>query len=91
MQDRFLYEISLIKDNMIISSKQIELNEQFKLALDMLENTSKNVLITGRAGTGKSTLLDYFVNHTKKDVVVLAPTGVAAVNVQGQTIHFFWV
>ncbi len=48
------------------------------------------MLITGRAGTGKSTLLDYFVNHTKKDVVVLAPTGVAAVNVQGQTIHSFF-
>ena len=55
-----------------------------------MENTSKNVLITGKAGTGKSTLLDYFRNNTKKNVVVLAPTGVAAVNVRGQTIHSFF-
>ncbi|MBI2672432.1 AAA family ATPase [Candidatus Woesearchaeota archaeon] len=75
---------------MVIQSQNIELNKQFKHALNILENTSKNVLITGRAGTGKSTLLDYFVNHTKKDIVVLAPTGVAAVNVQGQTIHSFF-
>ena len=55
-----------------------------------MENTSKNILITGKAGTGKSTLLDYFRNNTKKKVVVLAPTGVAAVNVRGQTIHSFF-
>ena len=75
---------------MVIQSQNIELNKQFKHALNIFENTSKNVLITGRAGTGKSTLLDYFVNHTRKDIVVLAPTGVAAVNIQGQTIHSFF-
>jgi ATP-dependent exoDNAse (exonuclease V) alpha subunit len=75
---------------MVIHSQNIEINDQFKKTLNLLENTQKNILITGRAGTGKSTLLDYFVNHTKKDVVVLAPTGVAAVNVQGQTIHSFF-
>ncbi|OGJ22063.1 AAA family ATPase [Candidatus Pacearchaeota archaeon RBG_13_36_9] len=73
-----------------MQSQNIEINEQFKRALELLENTSKNVLITGRAGTGKSTLLDYFVHHTQKEVVVLAPTGVAAVNVGGQTIHSFF-
>lgn len=75
---------------MAIRSQNIEINDQFKKTLDLLENTQKNILITGRAGTGKSTLLDYFVNHTNKDVVVLAPTGVAAVNVKGQTIHSFF-
>src|SRR3989344_7991091 len=75
---------------MAISSQNIEINAQFKKALDLMENTNKNILITGRAGTGKSTLLDYFVNNTNKDVVVLAPTGVAAVNVGGQTIHSFF-
>ena len=75
---------------MVLPAKNVEINEQFKLALDLLENTQNNVLITGRAGTGKSTLLNYFVNNTKKDVVVLAPTGVAAVNVRGQTIHSFF-
>ena len=51
---------------MVLPVKKIEINEQFKLALNILENTSKNVLITGRAGTGKSTLLNYFVDNTKK-------------------------
>ncbi len=68
----------------------IELNDEFKYALDMMENTNKSVFITGRAGTGKSTLLNYFRNTTQKKVVVLAPTGVAALNVKGQTIHSFF-
>ena len=68
----------------------IELNEQFKRALDLLENTDKNVFITGKAGTGKSTLLNYFRSITKKKIVVLAPTGVAALNVNGETIHSFF-
>src|SRR3989338_2239545 len=75
---------------MPIQPKNIEINEHFKKAIDIIENTEKNVIITGRAGTGKSTLLDYFASHTMKDVVVLAPTGVAAVNIQGQTIHSFF-
>ena len=50
-----------------------------------------HLFITGRAGTGKSTLLQHFRGETtKKKVVVLAPTGVAAVNVGGQTIHSFF-
>ena len=69
---------------------KIELNPDFKKALDLMENSSTNVFITGRAGTGKSTLLKYFKEHTKKDIAVLAPTGVAAVNVEGQTIHSFF-
>ena len=68
----------------------IELNPKFKKALSLLENTSKNVFITGKAGTGKSTLLEYFRNQTNKKIVVLAPTGVAAVNIEGETIHSFF-
>jgi ATP-dependent DNA helicase PIF1 len=68
----------------------IEINEQFKRALDIMENTEKSVFVTGRAGTGKSTLLDYFRRNTRKRVAVLAPTGVAALNVKGQTIHSFF-
>jgi len=67
-----------------------ELNEQFKKALEVMENTSQNVFITGKAGTGKSTLLEYFRSVTHKKIVVLAPTGVAALNVRGQTIHSFF-
>ncbi|MFC1861316.1 AAA family ATPase [Chloroflexota bacterium] len=69
---------------------QIDLNEEFRLALDIMEGSSGSVFITGRAGTGKSTLLSYFSRTTKKKVVILAPTGVAALNVKGQTIHSFF-
>lgn len=68
----------------------IEINGLFQKALDLMENTNKHAFITGKAGTGKSTLLDYFRNHTKKRVVVLSPTGVSALNVKGQTIHSFF-
>ena len=77
----------MIKHN---HSSQIELNSQFKEALDLIENTSRSVFITGKAGTGKSTLLRYFRKHTAKDVIVLASTGVAALNVGGETIHSFF-
>ena len=67
----------------------LEINEQFGRALDVLENTERSVFITGKAGTGKSTLLEHFRETTRKRIAVLAPTGVAALNVRGQTIHSF--
>jgi ATP-dependent DNA helicase PIF1 len=70
-------------------NKQIEINAQFQVAFDLMENTDRHVFITGKAGTGKSTLLDYFRKTTHKRIAVLAPTGVAALNVHGQTIHSF--
>ena len=69
---------------------QIEINEQFRHALDIMEGSNRSIFITGRAGTGKSTLLNYFRHTTQKKVAVLAPTGVAALNVKGQTIHSFF-
>ena len=69
---------------------EIDFNPEFQQALTLMEDTAKNLLITGRAGTGKSTLLNYFRDHTRKKAVVLAPTGVAAINVGGQTIHSFF-
>lgn len=69
---------------------KIEIDPTFQKALDLLENSIKNVFITGNAGTGKSTLLTYFLNQTSKKVVVLAPTGVSALNVGGETIHSFF-
>ena len=68
----------------------IELNGEFENAFSLLENTNDCVFITGKAGTGKSTLLKYFVANTKKQVVVLAFTGVAALNIGGETIHSFF-
>ncbi len=72
------------------ASAALDLNPQFSQALDMMDNSGANILITGRAGTGKSTLLEHFRAVTGKQIAVLAPTGVAAVNVSGQTIHSFF-
>ena len=55
-----------------------------------MEKTNDCLFITGSAGTGKSTLLTYFRENTQKNVVVLAPTGIAALNIGGQTIHSFF-
>jgi ATP-dependent DNA helicase PIF1 len=65
-------------------------NAHFKLAFDALENTNECIFITGKAGTGKSTFLRHFVANTKKQVVVLAPTGIAAINAGGSTVHSFF-
>lgn len=67
----------------------LELNADFNYALDRMER-GDNLFVTGRAGTGKSTLLQLFRRTTHKRTVVLAPTGVAALNVSGQTIHSFF-
>jgi ATP-dependent DNA helicase PIF1 len=69
---------------------EIDMNPEFQRAITLMEGTQNHVLITGRAGTGKSTLLSYFRDSTKKKAVILAPTGVAAVNIEGQTIHSFF-
>ena len=72
---------------MPLNKTPLQLNGDFKYALDVLEKTSKSLFITGRAGTGKSTLLNLFRQTTRKKIVVCAPTGIAALNVKGQTIH----
>lgn len=68
----------------------LELNPKFEKALDLLNNSHKHLFITGKAGTGKSTLLNHFRTNTKRKHVVLAPTGIAAVNIDGETIHSFF-
>ena len=69
---------------------KIELNPMFSHALALMENSFSHLLVTGKAGTGKSTLLDYFRRTTRKKIAILAPTGVAAVNIKGETIHSFF-
>jgi ATP-dependent DNA helicase PIF1 len=66
------------------------LSDEFKYVLDLLEKSNRSLFLTGKAGTGKSTLLNLFRTTTRKKMAVLAPTGVAALNVQGQTIHSFF-
>ncbi len=72
-----------------MTAPAIEINGQFQKALDAMES-GKNIFITGKAGTGKSTLLNHFRKNTKLKIAVLAPTGVAALNVEGETIHSFF-
>lgn len=65
-------------------------NPEFKKAWELLNYTRQSVFLTGKAGTGKSTFLRYITANTSKTCVVLAPTGIAAVNAGGQTIHSFF-
>jgi len=66
------------------------LDQTFQEILHQLEHSQEHYFITGRAGTGKSTLLQVYKKTTHKKVVVLSPTGISALNVQGQTIHSFF-
>ena len=71
--------------------KNIDLdNPEFQNLWSLIQQTQQSVFLTGKAGTGKSTFLKYICAHTKKKFVVLAPTGIAAVNVGGQTLHSFF-
>ena len=65
-------------------------NKEFQDLQNLITNTSQSVFLTGKAGTGKSTFLKYICSQTKKRYVVLAPTGVAAINAGGSTIHSFF-
>lgn len=67
-----------------------DLTDEFQQTIELIETTNQNIFITGKAGTGKSTLIELIRNHVNKKIVVLAPTGLAAINVRGQTIHSFF-
>jgi hypothetical protein len=66
---------------------QLEINEQFDLAFGFVTETAESVFLTGKAGTGKTTFLKYLKEHCSKNIVVAAPTGVAAINAGGVTLH----
>jgi len=65
-------------------------NHEQKLAFDMIAKTNNSFFLTGRAGTGKTTFLKMVQEAVDKSFVVVAPTGVAAVNAGGKTIHSFF-
>ena len=67
-----------------------EENKELNYAWDFVEHTGTSVFLTGKAGTGKTTFLRQFVAETQKRFVIVAPTGVAAVNAHGVTIHSFF-
>ncbi len=76
----------MIVDNIKLDKDNIEFNN----ALDIIKHTKKTVYLTGKAGTGKTTFLKYLKTTTHKNMVIVAPTGVAAINAGGQTIHSFF-
>ncbi|MGC1242514.1 MAG: helix-turn-helix domain-containing protein [Chryseosolibacter sp.] len=65
-------------------------NPLFSTAADFVNNTSRHIFLTGKAGTGKTTFLKYIKENTRKKCVVVAPTGVAAINAGGVTMHSFF-
>jgi hypothetical protein len=65
-------------------------NEMFQLAVELVNQSSRNIFITGKAGTGKTTFLKYIRENCPKQIAVVAPTGVAAINAGGVTIHSFF-
>jgi ABC-type molybdenum transport system ATPase subunit/photorepair protein PhrA len=79
-----------IKTNQKVDLSWIQLTDEFKNVLEKINNTRNNYFITGKAGTGKSTLLQYLSHTTEKKCVLLAPTGRAAINIEGQTLHSFF-
>jgi DNA replication protein DnaC len=64
-----------------------DLDSEQKYIFDLMTNSNKNLFVTGKAGTGKSYLLRLFVELARKKTLVMAPTGIAALNANGVTIH----
>src|SRR5450432_2757446 len=65
-------------------------NHIFQMAVQFVNQTSRHIFLTGKAGTGKTTFLKYIKENTNKKAVVVAPTGVAAINAAGVTMHSFF-
>lgn len=68
----------------------MEQNQELRTAWDFVENTGRSIFLTGKAGTGKTTFLKTIVEKSRKRPIVVAPTGVAAINAGGVTIHSFF-
>jgi len=66
------------------------LNDDFNEIITLFENSNKNMFITGKAGTGKSSLINHIKKKTRKNLIVLAPTAIAALNINAKTIHSFF-
>jgi ATP-dependent DNA helicase PIF1 len=73
-----------------IQNKEDFMDENFTHKMNLANNTKKPIFFSGKAGTGKSTFIQLFLQQTDDFVVKLAPTGISAVNIKGQTIHSFF-
>ena len=67
--------------------KYCEINE---ISYEFIQNTQRSLFLTGKAGSGKTTFLKHLIKHTHKNTIVCAPTGVAAINAGGVTLHSFF-
>ncbi len=65
----------------------LEINESFELACRFINETNESIFVTGNAGTGKTSFLKYIINNSPKNILVAAPTGIAALNAGGVTLH----
>lgn len=74
-----------------MNTEELDLdNKEWQQALQIIQYTRRSLFLTGKAGTGKSTFLRYVAKNTKKKYVILAPTGISAINAGGQTLHSFF-
>ncbi len=81
-------KIEIISSENKIETEDIDnINEEKKEIFKLMEKTNNNIIITGKAGTGKSFLLKYFRKKTNKRVIYTAPTGISALNIRGVTLH----
>ena len=74
----------------LLSQNRMEQNNELRTAWDFVESTGRSIFLTGKAGTGKTTFLKAVMEHSRKRPIVVAPTGVAAINAGGVTIHSFF-
>lgn len=80
----------IMRDLFAPQGKKIDLTPQMQACFDLIERNHRHIFIIGRAGTGKTTLIRHLRDHLNKKVVVLSPTGLAAMHIDGQTIHSFF-
>jgi ATP-dependent exoDNAse (exonuclease V) alpha subunit len=76
--------------NPVVDSSAIEITPEYQEVMDAIERQDPYIFVSGKAGTGKTTLIGYLREHIPGNVVVVAPTGVAALQVKGVTIHSFF-
>jgi ATP-dependent DNA helicase PIF1 len=79
-----------VMSNLFEFNKENYLGDEFNDLFKKIDSSKESFFITGKAGTGKSTFLKFFSKKTRKRFIILAPTGIAALNVRGQTIHSFF-
>ena len=86
MSSQYLKKINQVQP----AANSIKINPSFQLAADFVNYTGSSVFLTGKAGTGKTTFLKYIKETQLKNTAIIAPTGVAAINAGGTTIHSFF-